>query len=112
MSPRGNTLMIAGVILAAFGITEVSAATLEEIQAPPSLPSLGIGPPSTTPPLPTMETAPPSLDTPLPPMDSDAPAARMPLPAVKSAPTGADFSVTPADPPTPEATPTEDVTPE
>lgn len=98
------TLILTEVMLGALGMAQVSAATLEEIQAPPSLPSLDVGPPSLRTPLPSMETGPPSLDTPLPAMDS-LPRVKTPLPPIDTAP--------PADsnPPEPTPTPAEEVPP-
>ncbi|MEW6681565.1 MAG: hypothetical protein AB1451_01380 [Nitrospirota bacterium] len=107
------TLVLTTVMLGAGVMAEVGAATLEEIQAPASLPSLDIGPPSTNTPLPSLETGPPSLDTPLPAMDSGAPPVRTPLPSTETAPPAADTPVSPSDsqPAEPAPEPAEEVPP-
>jgi cytoskeletal protein RodZ len=83
-----GTLILATVILGAGGIASVSAATLEEIQAPPSLPSLETGPPSP-------KTSLPSVDVPLPSMDSSAPPLKTPVPSLDSGPPPVDTPLPP-----------------
>ncbi len=84
MTRIGVTLILTAVILGASGVGAVGAATpLEEIQAPPSLPSLKTGPPPLSTPLPSLDTGPPSLDTPLPSMDSGPPPLNTPLPSLE-----------------------------
>jgi hypothetical protein len=108
-------LMLALVVaLDAAGSAVAWGATLEEIQAPPSLPSLGIGPPSLTTPLPSLNTPLPSLNTPLPSMEIGPPVVDTPLPAVDSAPPPVDTPLPPAGstPEEPPAQPAENFPPE
>ncbi len=88
MTRIAGTLIIAMIILGAGGTAAVGAATLEEIQAPASLPSLETGPPSQKTPL-------PSVDTPLPSMDSSAPPLKTPLPSLDSGPPSVDTPLPP-----------------
>jgi hypothetical protein len=84
------------VAFVSLGNTVAWGATLEEIQAPPSLPSLGIGPPSFNTPLPFMEPLLPAVNTPLPSMEIGPPVTDTPLPA-------GDTPSVPADTPLPPA---------
>lgn len=90
------TLIFTTIIVGLLGIVAVGAATLEEIQAPPSLPSLETEPPPLKTPLPSPDPGLPSLDTPLPSMDSGAPPLKTPLPSLDSGPRPVDTTLPPA----------------
>jgi type VI secretion system secreted protein VgrG len=114
MSRFRVTLALIAVILAALGIGSAGAATLEEIQAPPSLPSQETGPPPLKTPLPSLNTPLPSYDTPLPSMESDPPAMDTPLPSMETAPPAVDTPLPPEEsgPDEPASQPAEDIPPE
>lgn len=97
--------MLIAAIPGALGVGVVCAATLEEIQAPPSLPSLETGPPSAVPLLPSLDSGPPSLKTPLPGTDPGLPSLDTPLPAPGSNPPPLRTPAPPADPMIPAPAP-------
>jgi hypothetical protein len=101
------------VALEAAGSAVAWGATLEEIQAPPSLPSLEIGPPSLTTPLPSLNTPLPTFNSPLPSMELGPPTTVTPLPSMDTAPPAVNTPLPPAGsvPEEPSGQPAEDVPP-